>query len=103
MYQSLKLMIIALVLTSFVGCSLSDYKLSEDGKTIHSEITGVDYPVAKMIAKITKKYSDEEIAEMLGQGKESLTRVKRYRNGTFKLEDIKGSMGVLIQLYIKVK
>ena len=95
-----KWILTALLLINIAGCSL-DYTLSDNGKTVHSGLTGVNYPVATIVAAVTDKYTEEEIAKALGDNKDSLARAKRYVTGEYTGADIGESIGVIIQLYTK--
>ena len=97
-----KLMLTALLLISFAGCNL-DYTLSDDGKVVHSGLTGIDYPISALVASVTSNYTEEEIANALGDNKGSIERASRYVTGTYTPQDIIDSVGVLIQLQINKK
>lgn len=99
---SLTLMLILTLLLS--GCNLEEkYTVSEDGHTIHSFITGIDYNVSTILSTIYSKYTEEEIISYMGDTKESIERLKRYKNGTWTVEDIRDSAHLIVELYIKVK
>ena len=102
----MKRLLALLTLLAFLsGCEVNGYgfKISEDGKSFVGTKTGMVIPINQALGTITTKYTDEELLKHLGEGKESLDRIKRYRDGTWTIEDVQGSLGTLVELYLKVK